>query len=220
MQRQLTMSRSRGPRREGRKLGLGGRDRKNALSPPEFVPTMSLGHKFRFSSVTQTFTSLPITRAMLLNLYTLADTTTLQWRVITAIKLNRIRMWCQPPALGSAPSTCVVEWKGLNSPSTIHSDTAIGVRPAFVSSRPPPDSSNRWWSISASNESEVLVNLSGAAGTVIDVDCSVRFADDEGAVNGESGTGAAATAGQAYWNYLDGFASKILTPVGGVRVLP
>jgi len=157
---------------------------------------------------------------MLLNLYTMATTTTQQDRIITAIKLKRIRMWTEPGALGGTAATNVVEWKGLNAPSTIHSDTSMGVRPAFIDSRPPVDASNRWWSISGMNETEVLVNLAGANPTIIDIDCSVRFADDEAAVGGENGTGAASTIGKVYWNYLDGFTSKLLAPVGGVTILP
>jgi len=188
------------------------------MSPPEFVPTFSTGHRFRFSGSGTATKS--ITRAMLLNLFTMATTTTDQYRLITGVKLNRIRMWAEPAALGAVQPMIAVEWIGLNSPSTIHSDTSMGVRPAVLTSRPPVDSSNRWWSISGSNESEVLVKITPAVGAIIDVDCSVRFADDEAPVVAQGGTAAAATVGQVYWNYLDGFASKTLIPVGGVSVLP
>jgi len=188
-------------------------------SPPEFVPTFAIGHKFRFAT-SALILSKPVTRAMLLNLYTMASTTTNQSRLITAIKINRVSMWGQPTALGSATAQVSVEWVGNNSPSTIHSDTSLGVRAAYVRSRPPANASCSWWSMSGSSESEVLMNLSGPIGTVVDVDCSVRFVDDEGVVAGEAGTAAGAIAGTVYWNYLDGFASKTLAPVGGVRILP
>jgi len=190
------------------------------LSPPEFVPTLSLGHKFRFSSGAAGFSAQSITRSMLLNLVTMATTTTNQFRVFEAIKLNRVSMWGQPPALAGAPTSVAVEWVGTNSPSTIHSDSAVGVRPAYLSSRPPPQSSNIWWSISGMGETDELMRLSGPAGTIIDIDVTLRLVDDEAAVAGESGTGAASTVGTVYWNYLDGFASKKLAPVGGVRTLP
>jgi len=188
--------------------------------PPAFVPTISVGHKFRFISA-GAFTSVPITRAMLLNLYTMATTTTVQDRLFTAVKLRRIRMYGQPTSLSAAPTNpVIVEWLGSNSPSTLHSDTALGFRPAYVSSVPPVDSSDRWWSISGTSETDVLCKLSGPTGTIVDVDLSLRFADDEAAVAGESGTAAGSIAGTVYWNYLDGFASKKLAPVGGVTVLP
>lgn len=190
-----------------------------AIRPPEIVTTLSLGHVFRFNS-SNAFTSVPITRAMLLNLVSMATTTTNQFRTMTAIKLKRIRMWGQPAALGSANTRVVCEWVGNQGPSTIHTDTASGVRPSYVDTRPPADSSDRWWSISGSNETEVLCKLTGQVGTIIDVHASIRMADNEAGVAAENGTAAGASVGHVYFNYLDGFASKILTPEGGVTALP
>jgi hypothetical protein len=90
----------------------------------------------------------------------------------------------------------------------------------FVDTVPPPDSSDRWWSISGTNESEVLFEISCLTGTTIDIDCTLRFADNEAAVAAEAGTALGAVAGTVYYNYLDGFAAKKLAPVGGVTVLP
>lgn len=218
LRRNRKQNRGRKPRRSQRSNQAGARG--SRLDPPELVTTFSTGHRFRFISATANF-SLPVTRAMLLNLYTMATTTTNQFRMITGIKLNRIRLWGTPPALGASTQSAVgVEWKGQQGPSTEHTDVSMGVRPAYVSTRPPIDASNRWWSISGSNESEVIVNITTAVGTIIDIDTSVRFADDEAAVAAENGTGAASTVGQVYWNYLDGFASKKFAPVGGVTTLP
>jgi len=181
---------------------------------------MSFGHKFRFIAAGGA-SALPITRAMLLNLYSVATTTTNQARLITATRLKRVRVWGQPPALGATSTPIVVEWLGTNAPSTIHSDSPMGVDASHITTIPPVDSTASWWNISGgAAENEVLFKITGPVGTIIDVDLSLRFADDEAAVNAESGTGAAATVGRVYWNYLDGFASKMLAPVGGVTVLP
>jgi hypothetical protein len=190
------------------------------LSPPKFVPTISLGHKFRFTTGTNSVVFQGITRAMLLNLYTMATGTTVQNRILTAVKIKRVSVWGGVPALGGAPTSIEVEWLGSNAPSTIHTDSSMGVRPSFVTTVPPRDSSDRWWSISGQNETEVLLVLTIPAGSIIDLDLSIRLADNEAAVLAESGTAAAATAGEVYWNYLDGFASKKLMPAGGVTVLP
>jgi len=217
-------SRISGRRVLGRKVLRGGGPKsRNRAGPPEFVSTMSFGHKFRFTYDavgSNVFTSLPITRAMLLNLVTVATTTSAQYRLIAAIKLNRIQMWCQPPALDGIPHSISCEWRGANAPSTLHSDSTMGIRPAYLSTRPPPNSSAGWWTSTSSTESEVLCALSGSGGSIVDVDCSVRLIDNEAADAGEDGTGAGAVAGTVYWNYLDGFASNFLIPLGGVRVLP
>jgi len=181
---------------------------------------MSIGHKFRFTTLNQAVVALPITRAMLLNLYSMATTTTNQFRVLTAVKLKKLEVWVDPPALGSASTSVHVEWVGNQAPSTIHSDASMGVRPAHVLSKPPADSSDRWWSISGVNETETLFKITASAGSIIDVSMSLRYADDEAPVAAENGTGAGATVGHVYFNYLDGFASKLLVPTGGVTVLP
>lgn len=214
---QRKQRRKQGSRKPRNRKSVGGRSR---LSPPEFVPTLALGHKFRFSGSLSSGTALPVTRKMLLQLMSMATTTTNQFRLITAIKLKRVEMWAEPPALGSAPAVCSVEWVGSQAPSTLHSDSTSGVRSAYVSTRPPVDSSDRWWSVSGSNETEVLFNITFPAGVTVDITCSIRMADDEAPVASEAGTGGSATVGRVYYNYLDSFASKGLVPTGGVTVLP
>ncbi len=189
------------------------------LAPPEFVSTLALGHRFRFTGASGA-SAKSITRGMLLNLVSMATTTTNQFRILQAVRVKRVQVWSQPVTLGTAATAVVVEWVGNQAPSTIHSDTSVGVMPGYVSSRPPRDSSNRWWSISGSNESETLFKITCPTGSIIDVSLTCRLIDDESATAAENGTGAASTVGTIYWNYLDGFASKAFAPVGGVTVLP
>lgn len=196
---------------------------KDRFSPPEFVSTLSIGHKFRFVDVVGLLLGNPalsVTRGMLLNLYSMATTTTNQNRLITAIKLKRVQVWGVVAGIGSAPSTISVEWVGNQAPSTLHSDVSTGVRCGYISTKPPQDSSDRWWSISGVNESEVLFKIFTLVNSIVDITVSIRFADDEAAVSAENGTGAASTVGKVYFNYLDGFASKHYQASGGVTVLP
>ncbi len=209
------MNKSSGKRKAPRKARKGqGRAR---VAPPQFVSTLALGHRFRF---TGSGTSKSVTRGMLLNLVSMATTTTNQYRLLQAVRVKRVQVWGQAPSLGSAGAPVVVEWVGYQAPSTIHSDTPMGVMPAYVSARPPKDASNRWWSISGTNESEVLFKLTCGAGSVIDVSLTCRLIDDEVATAAENGTAAASTVGTIYWNYLDGYASKAFAPTGGVTILP
>jgi len=185
--------------------------------PPPFTATISANKTFRFSSGTNAGT-FPITRGMLLNLVSMCSVAvgSSQARLLNAVRLKSVEMWGNPPLLGGVPVVTSVEWVGQNSPSTLISDTSMGVNAAHVLARPPPDSSNRWWSITGSNESEVLFEIEVPAGTIIDVKAAIRFIDDEAGVSAEAG--AAATLGTVYYNYLDGFASKKLAPID-VRVL-
>lgn len=213
------MQSRRSNKRGARRIRQGSGGRSQRAGPPEFMATISTGHKFRFASL-EGNVALPVTGAMMLNLMTMATTTTNQFRVLAAIKIKRISVWGQPPALGADATQAAVEWTGVHAPSAYHSDSSMGVRPAFVSTRPPPESSCAWWITSGSaDEGTQICKITAPDGGIIDVDCSLRFIDNEAAVAGQAGTGAAATVGTIYYNYLDGFTSLKYKPVG-VTVLP
>lgn len=215
----LMQRQRKGKNRSRARRPLSGQRRINMVRgdhPPEFVPTICAGHRFRFSAAAATFVA--VSRTTLLNLVSVAATTTLQYRVMAAIKLKRIRIWGQPPALGSASTLAQVEWLGVNSPSVVHSDSSMGVEPCMVDTRPPPLSSCSWWS-TGGGATDTLCNITCPAGAIVDVDVTIRFIDSEGATASEAGTGGASTVGVVYYNYLDGFASKKLAPVG-VTLLP
>jgi len=88
----------------------------------------------------------------------------------------------------------------------------MGVLPAHVKSRPPPRSSDQWWSMSGQDETDPLFTISGTIGSTIDVAVSIRYVDNEAATAG--GIPASALVGQVYYDYLDGIASGNLVPVG------
>lgn len=200
-------------RRRTRKQGLGGG---SSIQPPPFRPTLSLTHRFRFEAAAGSG-GLSITRKNLLNLIQVAITTTTTVRPLEAVRLKSVEMWAQPIALGNAPTTLQLEWVGENAPSTVISDTCMGVRPAHVRAIPPASSSNRWWSLSGSLESDAVFNLQYPANTIIDVTLDCRLVEQEAPTAGDVPTGA--VAGTLYGNYLDGISTALLAPVG-FTVLP
>lgn len=220
MQRNRKMLGSRVSRRGSKNQGRGG-SRLSSVKPPEIVSTVCAGHTFRFLGSTAG-TAIPVSRANLLNLMSMATTTTNQFRVLSAIKIKRVTLWNEPVALGGAPVAASIEWSGSDDePSTIHSDTALGVRPAFVSTVPPKQSLAAFWSTSgASNEADILFFIRTASTAVVDIQCSLRYVDDEIATASENGTAAGSAVGTIYFHPLDGFASGLLPASGGVRVLP
>jgi hypothetical protein len=185
------------------------------LIPPPFVPTVSLFHKFRFSNGGNSGT-YTIARQQLLNLLLVAQTTVLSVRLFQAIRLRKVEIWANPTALGSTPSTVSIEWLGENSPSTVISDTTMGVRPAHISSKPPARSSAQWWSLNAFNEYDVLFILTLPAQCIIDVSVDLRYVEQEAPTLGDVPAGA--TAGQVYGDYLDGIATSKLAPVGFIAL--
>jgi hypothetical protein len=180
-----------------------------------FIPTLKVNHKFRF--LNSSGSTKTITRAELLNLYCMATGTTTSSRIIEAIRVKSIEIWTNPPALGAAPLTVSVEWVGVQAPSTIISDTSMGVLPAHVRTRPPPRSSDQWWSMTGQNENDPLMTIIAPAESVLDLQVAIRFVDNEAATSGDSPTGA--NSGQVYFNYLDGIAGATWAPVSA-SVLP
>lgn len=197
----------RGPRRGGRQQGQGGG---RSLSVPPFTATVQTTHRFRFANTTNSG-QFSITRKNLLNLLQVATSTVTTVRLLQAVRLKSVEMWGNPIALGSPPTELRLEWSGENSPSTFVSDFGMGVRPAHVRTTPPASSSNRWWSISGSSETDVLFILLLPANVVIDVSLELRFVDAEAPTAGDVPVGA--TLGQLYANYLDGKAGSKLSPV-------
>jgi len=207
MKRQsLRKTRGKAPGRKNTSLG----DR-SLLRPPPFIPTLSLPHKFRFVNGANSG-NFSISRGNLLNLFVVATSAVTTARLVEGIRLKRVQIWANPSALGTAPTTIQLEWLGENSPSTIVSSSTMGIQPGYVSARPPPSSSNRWWSMSGNQESDPLFSMVVPVDCVIDVDTEVRLVEQESPTAGDVPAGA--TLGQVYGDYLDGLASGKLAPIG------
>lgn len=182
----------------------------NPSGPPPYVPTPCLTHKFRFQVGTPGVEGQQISRGDLLNLWSVATSSTSTARVIEAIRIIDCEIW-GPSTSSSAGFTSAevsVEWLGNNAPSTIHDDVSMNVKPAHVYSQPPRFSSNQWWSISGSNESEVVMQITAPEYGIVDMRFEVRLMENEAATAGPIPTGA--TIGTFYTNYLDGTGQKLV----------
>lgn len=151
-----------------------------------------------------------VTRADLLNLVQVATSSTSSVRVVEAVRLRCVEMWSNPSALGAPPVNLNLEWLGENSPSTVVSDVSMGVRPAHVRTSPPAATSNRWWSMTGSLESDSLFLITLAANSVVDVTVDLRLVEKESPTAGDATSGL--TLGQFYGGYLDGLSSGKLVP--------
>lgn len=213
MQRRKRNNKAPRRRNSGRPGGRGG-----VLQPPPFRPTLRVNHKFRFiGSEGSGETAVTITRANLLNLLVTATSTTTTVRTFEAVRLKKVEMWSNAPALGAASTLVQVEWLGENSPSTVFSDSSMGVRPAHVVSRPPPRSSNQWWSMSGTLESDPLFSLLMPANGIIDVVLQVQLIETESPTAGPTPSGA--SLGQVYGATLDGNGvTGTLVPVGYIAI--
>lgn len=181
----------------------------NIPRPPSYIPTMSFQHKFRFNSASNAglFT---ITRGNLLNMVLVATSATTTARIFEAVRLRRVEMWTNPVSAGTDPVAINLEWLGAYAPSNVISDVCMGLIPAHIRSSPPKASSDMWWSMSGSNESESLFSLTVESNTWIDITVEVRLVEQESPTAGDVSSGA--TLGRIYGDYLDGIASGKLNP--------
>ncbi len=183
--------------------------------PTQFNSTVRFTRKARFVCGTSSST-LNLTRAMLLNHLVVAKTTTTATRLLSGIRLAHIQIWYFPTGNAASeqyvPNTVSVEWTSTYGPSVIVSDTSLSIEPASILTKPPKDSLASFWSLTGTNESDVLAILTLLARTVIDItyECVLQ--------NGETPVGLSPTtvmtAGAVYMSYLDGIAgSGNISPV-------
>jgi hypothetical protein len=135
-------------------------------------------------------------------------------RMIGAIKLKRVSIW-SPITATFAAQTVSLEFPGSYGPSKILSDTSVGLMPAHVTSRPPQNASNSWWSINGSNESEVLFAIVVPQESIIDVEVSMKLIDRE-AATAVSAALTGVVLGTVYYGPLNGVTTKTILAAGSV----
>jgi hypothetical protein len=79
-------------------------------------------------------------------------------RLFQAVKVISIEIWGMTnPTTGGAPQDVGVEWTSANGPAAVKEQVCMGTtKPAHVFARPPPKSLAGFWSLSGTNESEIL----------------------------------------------------------------
>jgi hypothetical protein len=122
--------------------------------------------------------------------------------MLNAIRISRIRVYsCNTSATNSA--TVTLEWLSTYGPSKYISDTALGMTSvAMIDSKPPRTSLASAWSLSGSNESDVLFSISCPSSSIIDV--TVQLIVMDGSNARIATTSASGTTGFVYATPLDG----------------
>jgi hypothetical protein len=183
-------------------------------SPPQFRVMRVLRQKFRFvGAITG---KLSITANNVLNLLSMATTSSAAYRLYAAAKLRKVSIWAAPN--GNNYSSVAVEFPNvagsLGGPAVVVSDTQLGqAKGCVVTAVPPKNSAAGVWFGSGT---DALFQLSGQSSqVVVDLDVDFSLQVDQGPVaNSDTGL-STLTAGTIYANYLDGYASGLLAPVLG-----
>jgi len=177
--------------------------------PPQ-INGYEIDHQKRLRFTATAAAGLTITYQNLLDLVLVATTATVGFDLFDLVKVKQVEIWSQA-ALGT-PSSISVVFTTSTGDKSIHTDTSLGVKPAYVKARPSEKSLASFWQASAAGNCFTLVC---PAGSIIDVTLHLKVASIA-AVAAQNAL-VAATAGDIYYRGLDGLAaatSNFVPPPG------
>jgi len=163
---------------------------------------MTLRYQVTGASITS---PKPIIRAFLLDtIIANKSSGTTNVRILAAVRVNSVTL--------TTSTNAGILWSSQYAPSQLTtvngtSTTAAGI----YRSRPPANSTASFWSLTGSNETEVLFSLLATSNDYIDVSMSCVFMDSESPINVT--TVNAGVVNSVYRTYLDG-------PAGGAQMVP
>jgi hypothetical protein len=174
--------------------------RVNSRIHPPAISNYDLTHSqvLRFTA-TAAASATAIAFNDLLDSIAVATTATAGFQLFDTVKVRMIEVWACA-ALGT-PTTITVEFPNTEGDSRLHTDTSLGVSPAYLRAIPSSRSTSGFWHLSGAG---TAFAVTVPAGAIIDVHLSFR---------GSGGFSTAlqvvqvgATVGSVFWRGLDGIA--------------
>jgi len=186
---------------------------RSMIPHPPLIGNYLIDHKTRLRFVVTNAFNGAITYQMLLDTILVAMTTTTLADLFHQVRIRKIEVW-SIAAIGT-PASCSVQFNngnitGLFGDAKFHTDTSMGIEPAYVSAIPSPNSLPDLFQVSSGS---TAFTLACTAGSVVDV--LLTFKQRNGAFIAASNVGVALTAGVLYFRGLDGIAaatSDLLPP--------
>jgi hypothetical protein len=129
-----------------------------------------------------------------------ATSATVGYDLFEMVRIHRVTVWAQA-ALGT-PTTVAIKYNTTTGDQTIHTDTSLGVKPAFVSARPSNKSLAAFFQLSGAG---AAFQITAPAGSIIDVQCSFKTTSLAPVMAQNALVGA--TVGEFYYRGLDGLAA-------------
>jgi hypothetical protein len=154
----------------------------------------------------------------LLDTIDIATSATALSNLFHQVKIRKIEVW-SIAALGT-PTSVSIQYNnggqtGMYGDAKFHTDTSMGIEPAYVSAKPLANSFPDLYQVS---NADIAFTLECSAGSVIDI--SLTFRQRNAASVGTANVGVALTTGQLYFRGLDGLAASAsdLLPPSNVAV--
>jgi len=180
--------------------------------PPQ-LNTYQVVHATTLRFTATAAASITVTPENVLDSMLVATTAIQGFQLFDAFKIKRVEVW-GILAQGS-PSTVEVQYANPTGDVAVHTDTSLGVRPAYVSARPSKLSLAAFWTVSGGNP---LFSLVVPAGSIIDVHVAFRTSSQAPVALAHALVGA--NPGEFYFRGLDGLAiaATNFPPPTGVNV--
>lgn len=182
------------------------------VHPPQ-INDYEISHKkrLRYTCIAGQ-TNFAVTYADLLDTILFASTAILGYDVFDIVKVKGIMVWSQS-AIGT-PSTVQVEFATATGDRSVHTDTSLGVSPAFVHARPSAKSLASFFQVSAAG---TCFLITCPTGSIVDVILEYRTSSTIAPVAAQNAL-VGATIGQVYFRGLDGLnaATTAFLPPNGV----
>jgi len=146
-----------------------------------------------------------ITYQNLLDTILLATTAIAPYQLFETVKVRKVMIWSQGPI--GTPTTVSLQFNGQTAGSQgdrkVHTDTSLGVRPAFISASP---SSVSLASKYQPSSTAVAFTLTAPAGSIIDV--CLTFNDSPGTATAAQNASVGSVVGSVGFRGLDGLAAS------------
>jgi len=180
-------------------------NQRSDISHPPQINGLELRHSTTLRYRMTASAAQGITFQNLLDTMLVATTAIAGTNLFQTVRIRRVRVW-GIGAVGTATSVWVEfagTTTGILGDQAIHTDTSVGVQPAYVDCRPNSKCLASEYQLSSAANA---VTISAPAGSVVDVELSFRsgFSSGNAAVQNAL---VSATAGQQYLRGLDGLAT-------------
>lgn len=183
--------------------------------PPEIAAyELSQSRRLRFTATAATAATF-ITYQNILDLMLVAVSAVQGYDVFDIVRVKQVEVWSQA-ALGT-PSTVTVIFVTPNfGDQSIHTDTSLGVKPAYVKAVPNESSLASFYQVTGAGN---CFRLTCPAGSVIDVVLDLKTTNVVAQVAANALVGA--TLGEFYFRGLDGLAiaGTNFPPIAGVATI-
>lgn len=172
---------------------------------PPPIPNSTITHNVRMRFAANAQANLSISWKNLLDTWLVATTATAGYELFDSVRIRKIEMWGYSSA---GPVTCTITFPGAvlgaQGDSTTHTDTSMGIEPAYVLARPGKRSIASMYQNSTTNTAFDIYCPSGA---VVDLSLSFRCSMAGYAPVAATNALVAAQAGNVYVRGFDGVAA-------------